>query len=117
MRTMMRSILLMMLVAGFAGVAAADEPAKPYRSLMREQCEAELAKDKLWSAELQESVRPAVHEADAGIMLKNKKHVVMAYAALWILTVAFLVLLWLRQRKLVGEIARLEAKVAKAAEE
>lgn len=113
----MRAILILILVAAFAGAAAADEPAKPYRSEMRETCEAELAKDKLWSAELQESVRPAVHEADANIMLKNKKHVVMAYAALWILTVAFLVLLWLRQRKLVADIARLESKVAKAAEE
>src|SRR5688572_10820852 len=113
----MRAILITILIAVSAGVAAADEPAKPYRSEMREQCEAELARDKLWSAELQESVRPAVHEADAAIMLKNKKHVVMAYGALWVLTVAFLVLMWLRQRKLTAEIARLEAKVAKAAAE
>ena len=113
----MRAILIFMLVAGAAGVAAADEPARPYRSEMREQCEAELARDKLWSAELQESVRPAVHEADAAVMLKNKKHVVMAYGALWVLTVAFLVMLWLRQRKLLAEIGRLEAKVAKAAAE
>ena len=113
----MRAILILMMVAAFEGVAAADEPAKPYRSEMRDQCEAELAKDKQWSAELEQSVRPAVHEADAAIMLKNKKHVVMAYGALWVLTVAFLVMMWLRQRKLTAEIARLEAKVAKAAEE
>ena len=113
----MRAILILILVTAFAGAAAGDEPAKPYRSEMREQCEAELAKDKLWSAELEESVRPSVHEADANVMLKNKKHVVMAYGALWVLTVAFLVLLYMRQRKLVTEIARLEAKIAKAAEE
>ncbi|HUS63904.1 MAG TPA: hypothetical protein VMZ28_05135 [Kofleriaceae bacterium] len=117
MKAILSLVLAVALAAGVAGVAAADEPAKPYRSEMREKCEEELAKDKLWSAELQESVRPSVHEADAAIMLKNKKHVVMAYAALWILTVAFLVLLWLRQRKLVAEIARLEARVSKAAAE
>jgi hypothetical protein len=116
-RRIMTIALAAALCAGALGVAAADEPAKPYRSEMRDQCEAELAKDQLWSAELEESVRPAVHEADAAVMLKNKKHVVMAYAALWILTVAFLVLLWLRQRKLVAELDRLEAKVAKAAQE
>lgn len=114
---MIRAILIVALIAGTVGPAAADEPAKPYRSEMREQCEAELARDKLWSAELEESLRPAVHEADAAIMLKNKKHVVMAYGALWVLTVAFLVMMWLRQRRLVAEIARLEGKVAKAAAE
>jgi CcmD family protein len=41
----------------------------------------------------------------------------MAYGALWILTAGFLVLLWLRQRRLTAEIERLDAKLARAAEE
>ena len=81
------------------------------------ECEAELAKDKGWSAERKASLRPAVHADEAVLIQKNKKHVVMAYAALWVLTVVFLVLLWLRQKRLVAELDALEKKVAKAAAE
>jgi hypothetical protein len=41
----------------------------------------------------------------------------MSYAALWMLSVAFLVLLWLRQQRLSAEIARLESDLKKAAAE
>ncbi|HTE49378.1 MAG TPA: hypothetical protein VK698_00785 [Kofleriaceae bacterium] len=96
------------------GLAVAAEP---YRSPMREQCEGELAKDKGWQAELRQSVRPDVHQEDANITMRNKKHVVMAYGALWGLSVIFLVLMWLRQRRLVAEMDRLAQQIAKAAAE
>jgi hypothetical protein len=41
----------------------------------------------------------------------------MAYGALWGLTVVFLVLLWLRQRRLMAEIERLAQQISKAAAE
>jgi hypothetical protein len=91
--------------------------AQPYQSPMREQCEAELDKDKAWNAELRNSLRPEVHQEDANIMARNKKHVVMAYGALWGLTVVFLVLMWLRQRRMREEMERLAAQIAKAASE
>jgi hypothetical protein len=62
-------------------------------------------------------MRPEVHQQDANLMMTNRKHVVMAYTALWILAVVFLVLMWLRQQKLTAEIARLESDLRKAAEE
>jgi hypothetical protein len=96
---------------------ARKEPPRSYQSPRRAECEAELAKDKGWSAELKASLRPAVHADEAVLIQKNKKHVVMAYAALWVLTVVFLVLLWLRQKRLVAELDALEKKVAKAAAE
>ncbi len=106
---------LLALVALFSpATAAADEP---YRSPMREQCEAELGKDKGWQAELRNEVRPDVHQEDANITMRNKKHVVMAYGALWGLSVVFLVLMWMRQRKLTAEMDRLAAQIAKAAAE
>ena len=97
---------------------AAPGPARPYRAdpELRQQCEAELAKDRGWQADLENQLRPKVHQDDATVMLKNKRHVVMAYAALWVLTAAFLVLLWLRQRRLLAEIDRLGEQVKKAAE-
>jgi hypothetical protein len=100
-----------------APIGAAAQPAKPYQSPQREQCEAELAKDKVWSAELLNSMRPQVHQEDANIIARNKKHVVMAYGALWGLTVVFVVLLWLRQRRLLAEMDRLAQQIKKAADE
>ena len=100
-----------------AGAQETKGPARSYQSPMRAECEAELAKDKGWNAELRDSLRPEVHEAEAALIQRNKKHVVGAYGALWILTVVFLVLLWIRQRKLLAELDTLEKKVAKAAEQ
>lgn len=112
------AITALLAVAGSRAASAqpAREPPRAYQSPMRGQCEAELAKDRGWSAELKDSLRPSVHEAEAALIEKNKKHVVMAYAAIWILTVGFVVLLWFRQRRLLAELAALEEKVAKAAE-
>jgi hypothetical protein len=97
-------------------VAYADTsmPAAPYQSPMRAQCEAELAKDPAWSAEIKAPLRAQVHDEEATAMMKNKEHVVMAYAALWILTVAFVAFMWLRQQRLIGEMARLEDDLRRA---
>jgi hypothetical protein len=109
--------LTILVCALLAPTGAAAQPAKAYQSPIRDKCEAELAKDKAWAAELRNDMRPAVHQEDANIIAKNKKHVVMAYAALWGLTVVFVVLMWLRQRRLQAEMERLAKQIAKAAAE
>lgn len=106
------TILVCALLAPI-GPAAAQQ----YTSPMREQIKQELAKDKVLQAELKNSLRAEVHQEDATLIAKNKKHVVMAYAALWGLTVVFLVLLWMRQRRLLAEMDRLAQQIAKAASE
>jgi CcmD family protein len=98
-----------------AGGAASGEPDKPYRSPMQEQCELELRKDKVWYTTLKEQLRADVHQQDANLIARNNKHVIMSYAAIWILTVGFVFFLWSRQRALRAEIARLERDVAAAA--
>jgi hypothetical protein len=117
MTTLAITTLLALAGSRAASAQPKKEPPRSYQSPMRDQCEAELARDKGWNAELKASLIPEVHEAEADLIKKNKKHVVMGYAALWILTVVFLVLLWFRQRKLVAELDALEKKVAKAAEQ
>lgn len=109
--------LTILVCALLAPTGAAAQPAEQYKSPMRDQCEAEIAKDKGWLAELHNEMRPAVHQEDANIIAKNKKHVVMAYAALWGLTVVFVVLMWLRQRRLQAEMDRLAQQITKAAGE
>jgi hypothetical protein len=46
--------------------------------------------------------------------MNDNRHVALAYGALWVLSAGFLGLMFLRQRKLDAEIARLEAEVKKA---
>jgi hypothetical protein len=121
MRTRMTRVVrialpVLLACAVFAPLGTAGA-AEPYRSPMRAKCEQELEKDKGWHAELRQSVRPDVHQEDANITMRNKKHVVMGYAALWGLTVIFLVLMWLRQRRLMAEMERLTQQIAKAAGE
>lgn len=91
--------------------------APPYESPMRDQCTEELRKDARWRAELRNQLRGDVHTEDANLMLHNKRHVVIAYAAIWILAVAFLVLMWRRQRTLRNQIEELRQDVERAAKE
>lgn len=48
------------------------------------------------------------HENAAKAIAKNQKHVVLAYAALWLLAAGFLLFLWRRQQALKTEIANLK---------
>lgn len=52
--------------------------------------------------------------ADAAIQ-KNERHVILAYAAMWVCAAAFLVFLWLRQQALRAEMARLRRDLEAAA--
>jgi hypothetical protein len=102
-----------------AASAAAATPATatgdaPYRSPMRSQCEDEMAKDADWRASVKLRLAPDVHAEDAQQMLTNRRHVVMAYAALWALVAGFVVFMWMRQRGLQAEIARLEREIIQA---
>lgn len=103
--------------AATAPVATATEtgaPGAPYRSAMRSQCEDELARDADWRADVKLRLAPEVHAEDAQMMLTNRRHVVMAYAALWTLVLGFVVFMWLRQRGLQAAIARLEREIDQA---
>jgi hypothetical protein len=70
--------------------------------------------DAKWRAELKRDLASEVHTEDARAMLTNKRHVVMAYAVLWILVLVFTMFLWVRQRSLRSEIARLEREIDQA---
>jgi hypothetical protein len=45
---------------------------------------------------------------------KNERHVIGAYAAMWLVSAVFLIFLWLRQRALRTEIERLRGDLAAA---
>jgi hypothetical protein len=61
------------------------------------------------AAEVRLAADLAQHEKAAKVIAKNEKHVILAYAAMWVLAAAFLMFLWRRQQALKGEIAQLKA--------
>lgn len=91
----------------------------PYHAdaAVRAQCDAELAKDATWRAELENQFIYEFHDQQSAVFVHNKRHVLMGYGAIWILTVGFVVITWLRQRRLGAEIARLQAEVDRATKE
>jgi hypothetical protein len=92
------------------------DPAKrppAYDSPMRQQCEDELAKDHDWWFNLEGRLRTHTHEQTAKEITTNNRHVVMAYAAIWIIAVGFVVLMWRKQVALRGEIERLSKELTK----
>lgn len=101
-------------LAPIGDAVAQTKKAPPYQSPMRGQCEAELEKDRVWQAELKAELRGKVHDEEQTKMIKDRKHVVAAYAALWILAAVFIVVLFLRQRSLSQAVATLEADLEKA---
>lgn len=48
---------------------------------------------------------------------KNEKHVILAYAAMWILAIGFVVYLWRRQQRLTAEILQLRKELEAAEKE
>jgi pyruvate/2-oxoglutarate dehydrogenase complex dihydrolipoamide acyltransferase (E2) component len=104
-----------------APVDAAPTPAAPAK-LTREQIIEALAQDKALEEDFvrQLKARHALelnattrqrHDDDARQIALNKRHVVLAYAALWILSVLFLVVLWRRQQTMNARIAQLQKEL------
>ncbi len=89
----------------------------PYVSEMRASCAEEMRKDPVIRAECKAQWTSELREQDFRQVTKDNKHVVMAYAVIWIIVMLFVVSLWLKQRKLTAEIARLEEELKKAVAE
>ena len=110
--------LILILIVAFAGVAYADDPAQKqqeqacYDLLNKDPAFADSIKhtiDKTLDQRIVDTHNDAFHHVQ-----KNEKHVVYAYAALWVIAAAFLVFLWRRQQGLRSEIAQLRADLAAA---
>jgi len=61
------------------------------------------------AAELRLQADQEQHQKAASAVEKNQKHVIMGYAAMWIIAAAFVMFLWSRQQALRNEIAGLKA--------
>ncbi len=107
--------------AGSAGSAAAGEPAIPPTVMqpapaptadeLRKTCADAMNAnpgfaDKIVST-INEQTAKQHRDASAAIA-KNEKHVLLAYAAMWLLAAGFLMFMWRRQQGLNKEIAQLK---------
>lgn len=71
---------------------------------LKHSCMAAINSDQQWTDELRAAVQKHMtydaHNAEATLIATNQRHVIMAYAALWLAAVGFLVLQWRKQQAL-----------------
>ena len=102
---MKKLIVLLVLVIG--NVAIADEAARK-TCVAAMNANPEFAKSIVATADKQIDARTiAAHEQAANNIAENERHVLLAYAAMWIIAALFVVYLWRRQQALRLEIAQL----------
>lgn len=95
---------------------AGNPPGTP--ATLKDTCMAAINNDQQWTDELaaviEKSVRYKVHNEEAELIAMNKRHVVMAYAVLWLFSIAFLFAQWRRQQALKQQIESLKSELAAA---
>jgi hypothetical protein len=134
---------LVVLAVGFAGEALAQPAAAPTAdpgalapppaaaapaSDTRSQCTAAMNADPKFAAEIvkiadekaavqRDRDTVAAHNDAYFHIQKNERHVIYAYAAMWIIAAGFVLFLWRRQQALVNEIGQLRRDLDAAAED
>lgn len=116
MKRVIQSLALLFVVA-LAGAARADDA----HAADRAACAAAMNADPSFEKEI---IKVANEKADQEIAAKhlaaadqiatNEKHVILAYAAMWIAAAGFVIFLWRRQQLLKEQLARLERELAAA---
>ena len=118
---MKRLLVILALACGaFVGTARADD-AHDTHAADRAACAAAMNADPSFEKEI---IKVANEKADQEIAAKhlaaadqiatNEKHVILAYAAMWIAAAGFVIFLWRRQQLLKEQLARLERELAAA---
>jgi len=123
MKTKIHTLFVVLMLLGAPVVAAAQDapatggaegPSQIHLTPKQQECIQEIKSDPSFNALIEENARYAFHRDETSKLTRNNEHVVMAYAAIWVLTVFFVVLVFLRQGRLKAELARLQADLARA---
>lgn len=103
-------------VAGELAVVPGTTPPE-----LKQTCMDAINSDQQWTNELtaiiEKRVRFQVHNEESELIAMNKRHVVLAYAVLWLLAVGFLVMQWRRQQALKRQIETLTRDLETAIKE
>jgi len=132
----MRTVLVLLLVLVVAPLTALAQPgpppppAEPARTPaeLRKICTDAMNADKTFAeaivttadknaAEKRLQLDQQQHETAAAAVAKNERHVIMAYAAMWLVAVGFVLFLWRRQQLLKSELLMLRRDLEAATKE
>jgi hypothetical protein len=115
-RALLPLVVLAALAAGATAVRA-DEPAPPPEaaaSPARKACTDAMNADPQFANAIVKTINEQTaqqHIDAAEHIATNEKHVILAYAAMWVAAAVFLLFLWRRQQGLVGQIDRLQREL------
>lgn len=118
---MTKLIVIVLLAVAGAGVASAQTQDA---AALRKTCTDAMNADPAFATSIAATVDKQIdqktidaHTQAAAQIAENERHVILAYAAMWILAVLFVVFLWRRQQALKTEIAQLRKDLDAAAKE
>lgn len=124
---MTKLIVIVLLAVAGAGVASGQTPApsaSPDAAALRKTCTDAMNADPAFAKSIAATVDKQIdqktidaHTQAADQIAENERHVILAYAAMWILAALFVVFLWRRQQALKTEIAQLRKDLDAAAKE
>lgn len=122
---MKKLVILMLLAAGSVAYAQeAPVPVNPTTEAARKACTEAMNKDPSFAKSIIDTVdkqsdqkRIDAELDEANHIAKNKRHVILAYAAMWIIAALFVLFLWRRQQGLKLEILQLRRDLDAAAKE
>lgn len=118
--------LIVLLCIAFVGipVASAQAPGAADAAALRKTCADAMNADPEFAKSIAATVDKQIDQKtiDANNnanyhIAKNERHVILAYAGMWVLAALFVAFLWLRQQKLKSEIAQLRKDLDAAAKE
>src|SRR6188768_394240 len=117
--------LIVILIVGFAGIASAQTPgAPPPPSEAAKACADAMNADPNFAKSIVTTVDKQIdqrtidaHNMAAAQIAENERHVIYAYAAMWILAALFVGFLWYRQQMLKAELAALRRELDAATKE
>ena len=116
-------ILVVLAVAGSVGAQPVETaPAPPDAAALRKTCADAMNADPAFAKSIALTIDKQIdqktidaHEDANKHIKKNERHVIYAYAAMWIVAAAFVIFLWRRQQGLQAQIAQLKKDLAAAA--
>jgi hypothetical protein len=119
MKAVMRT-LVVLITLGWLSPALSYADAGRSPEELRQICAAAMNADPTFATSIVKTIneKTAKKHADAAEEIAtNEHHVILAYAAMWVVAALFLIFLWRRQVALRAELARLKRDLEAAIEE
>jgi len=126
MRIIITSLVAIVVWLGILPATSLAQPAEPTPAELRKTCADAMNKNPTFAKDIVAAAdKQAQVERDAATLkahtdaqdriAKNEKHVILAYAAMWLVAAGFVLFLWRRQQALKSEIVQLRRDLDAAA--